>query len=1152
MNSTTTSTTSASTSTSTTQQTSLDPPASSCCSSSVTFSLLSACWACQWNQPLKDRVVTTFKVYQAQCAPNIVRIGSFDAAVQLRLDNAAIAVPPWAAIRPDPDALWFVFRLISSHLISSWTLLNLKSKSKAKAKAPACCVHTNRDEYAAQVNATLTLTLSSPLPTSTISSSLATHLPLSGGAIAGITLGCLAFLAALLTAFYFWCRRRRRRRRTTVRSVNSKARSPISPRSPWRNFGRSETMKSQGGGGGGGGGGAKVDLDLDFASGVPELLSSGGGGGGGGGRERESSATAAGGGGGGRNRKSFGSVLANVRRLTPPRRPPNPQSSNLNFHLVESNSTSTHTQSQTHPHAQFQLRHPYAYPLPQSTPTPTFTTADVPPVPPVPPLLQHVHTHAPAQPPSPTEHDNANGLSRASSAFKWMKATVQRFTPTSPKASNLSPTSASSPRLQHQPRPMIDLLSSDPTAPHNQMANTDTDTYIPERNRMSERSRNPVLRSPPVDPNRPPSPRADSEPMELSTAKDLAWIGGVAGTAPLREDVLQGAWVGEGGALFISRESLERREKERRRWRDDGPVLLPTDNGSVDDDDKEERMLREVMERSRMDTEGWGAARVGYVPAQTRPPPQASGSGLSHGHLHITTMAQQPQPQLQPLQQEQQQEQSTRSHLPEIRFSPSPLLTPGMMPGSVFPSHTSLLNPPPPPPHPPTRPPQVASTSGQVQLQPSQLPLRPLPQLHQPELYPTVITTMTTDTGPQADLPEIQIRIPPLEAASTGSPISPSLLAPSGLSPTSLEWISPPESFIEHPDVPVSVYSSGNGGGRRSKRRSKGGVWQVTSPIDAPVSSMPFGAIAGSGGEGLATQKGEDSVATGLKRTDTHPPRISKPQGARAKDALPSSITKRMFAKVGVGLGSSGGGGGASAVGKHPQMQHPRSMSVDSTPGIGNGRIAGSSGNLHPPFVAPGPPPPLVVRPTSASNVRATLPQPASAVRPGVQQQPSVSAPSLIPTRHPLPPLPFGIPSRPVLSPIPGSPLPLSPSAPQSPPTRGPRLRPTSPPLPQGELTRDSRFSMLSLLQPPSGHSHAQSQSQSQLQSQSNISQVLSPPPEEERQFASPIGSPDPAQSATYAMPFMRIDSTDSILGTGTGRGVRRLPPIPGGGQPPA
>ena len=1061
-----------------------------------------------------------------------------------------------------------------------------------KAKPHARCTH--RDEYAAQVNATLTLTLSSSFPTTTTTTTTPNTSSLSGGAIAGITLGCLAFLAvALLAAFCLWRHRRRHKnRRTTVRSVNSKARSPISPRSPWPKLGHSETIKSEGGGGGG----AKVDLDL--ASGVPELLSSGGGGDGGGrggrggGDSRNNNRETS-----GRNRKSLGSVLANVRRITPPRRPPNPQSSNLNFDLVESNSTSTHTQSQTHPHAHAQLRHPYAYSLsqPQSTPTPAFTTANVPPASPAPPL-QHVHTFV--QPPSPVERDKANRSSRssrASGAWQWMKSTIQWFTPTSPNKPFLSPTSPSSPPLQpsqHQPRPMIDLLSSDPTSPHDARPNTNTDTYthIPERNRKSARPRKPVLRSPPVDPNRPPSPRADSD--EPSAAEGLEWIGDVAGTAPLTQDVLQRAWVGDGGALFISPESLERQERERRRWRDDGPILLPSDDESVDDDEKEERIVREVMERTRIDAEGWGPSRAGYVPAQTRPQPQASGSGLYPSHLHATAMAQQtrqlPQPQQRQQQQQQQQQQSTGSHLPEIRFSPSPLLIPGVMPGSAFPSHTSLLNLPPPP-HPPLRPQPVASTSGtsrQIQPQPSQPLPRPLPQVHQPGLYPTITTDTTTDTRPQADLPEIQIPIPPLEAVSTGSPISPSLLAPSGLSPTSLEWISPPESFTEHPDVPVSVYSSGNGGGRRSRRRSKGGVWQITSPLDAPTSSMPFGAITGNGGEGLATQREADSTTTGLKRTATHPPRIPKPYGARGKEALPSSITKRMFAKVGVGLGpgsgsGSGSGGRVSAVGKQPQMQHLRSMSTDSASGTGTGSggvagVAGGSRSMYPPFVPPGPPPPLVVRSTSASNVRAALPQPlfpiqaptpasASApdVRPVAQQQPSVSARSLVPTRHPLPPPPLGMPPRPVLSPIPGSPLPLSQAsspapAPQSPPTRGPRSRPISPPLPQGHQARDSRFSMLSLLQPPSGYSHAQSQSPSGSgsgsgsQSQPNISRVLSPPPmEEERRFA----SPDPARTAAYAMPFMRTDSTDSIPSTGTGRSVRKLPPIPnpnpGGGNPP-
>ena len=967
-------------------------------------------------------------------------------------------------------------------------------------------------------------------------------MPLSGGAVAGIVLGCLVFVAALLAVlFLLW----RRRTRTTVRSLNSKPRSPVSPRSPWPILGRSETTKSQGGG----------KHDLDLASGVPELLSSSRNNGL---ANRES---------GGRNR--FESVLANVRRLTPPRRPPNPQSSNLNFNLVESNvesnstSTHTHTNTQSQSHAHTQLRHPYAYPLPQPTPTPTTGLAHV----------QYVHTRA--QPASPTSRDKENRKSRTSSALHWMKSTVRRLTPTTPKGFNPPLTSAPPQphqQRQQQLRPMIDLLSASPTSPHHVKPHTDNDryAYIGDGNRVSAR-----LRSPAVDPNRPPSPRVDGEPipMGMSTAEQLAWMGGVAGTAPLREDVLHGAWVGEGGALFISRESLERRERERRRWRDDAPILLPSEDGSLDDEDEEERIVREVMERTRIEAEASRGARAGYVPALTRPQPQASGSGsgLYSSHVHPTTTAQQPRPrpQPQPLQQQQQQQSTSQSlvpvgplSLPEIRFSPSPLLAAGMMPGSAFPSKTSLLNLPPPPLQPP-RPTPIASTSGWVQPQLSQ-PLPPLPPVQQSKLYPTVIAT-TTDTRRQADLPELQIPIPPLEAASTGSPISPSLLAPSGLSPTSLEWISPPESFTEHPDVPVSVYSSGNGGGgRKSRRRSKGGMWQLTSPIDAPASSsMPFAVVA---------ERETDSTTTGLKRTTTHPPRIPKPQGARAKEALPSSITKRMFSKAGVGLGPGGGGGGkASAMGKQPQL---RSMSADSAgtgtgTGTGSGMVAGGSGSAHLLFVPPGPPPPLVVRPSSASNVRVTrrqppfpataqVPAPTPAANPVVQQQPSVSAPALIQTRHPLPPPPFGMPPRPVLSPIPGSPLPhsqLSPQAPQFPPGHDPRPRPTSPPVSsQDPPVRESRFSMLSLLQPPSRHSNTHSQPQpqpqSQSQSQSNISQVLSPPPQEEGRFAIRIGSPYSAQSSAYAMPFMGRESTDSI--PSIGRSVRRLPPIPGRGRSPS
>jgi hypothetical protein len=64
-------------------------------------------------------------VYKAQCAPNTVLISSFDQAVQLRLDNMGIAIPPWAAIAPEPDALWFVYissdlsRMIFSYILKA-------------------------------------------------------------------------------------------------------------------------------------------------------------------------------------------------------------------------------------------------------------------------------------------------------------------------------------------------------------------------------------------------------------------------------------------------------------------------------------------------------------------------------------------------------------------------------------------------------------------------------------------------------------------------------------------------------------------------------------------------------------------------------------------------------------------------------------------------------------------------------------------------------------------------------------------------------------------------------------------------------------------------------------------------------------------------
>ena len=177
-----------------------------------------------------------------------------------------------------------------------------------------CAMHSNIGmNNTAEVNATIASTTeqaSTNLPSNPSNPSSLPRSPISGGAIAGITLGSFGFLAALLTAICLWWRRRRRRR--TVRSINCKSISPLSPCSPLRNIARTETVKSE----------ADRKADLGLASAMPELLSASRNNGRGNGEST--------------GRRSLGGVLANARKLTPPRRPPNPQSSNLSFYLVES------------------------------------------------------------------------------------------------------------------------------------------------------------------------------------------------------------------------------------------------------------------------------------------------------------------------------------------------------------------------------------------------------------------------------------------------------------------------------------------------------------------------------------------------------------------------------------------------------------------------------------------------------------------------------------------------------------------------------------------------------------------------------------------------------------------------------------------------
>ena len=81
--------------------------------------------------------------------------------------------------------------------------------------------------------------------------------------------------------------------------------------------------------------------------------------------------------------------------------------------------------------------------------------------------------------------------------------------------------------------------------------------------------------------------------------------------------------------------------------------MVPREGGSIDDDDEEEWIIREVMERTRIRQER-GRAGVAYVLGETPAQPQASGSGLYPGNLQ-TTMAQQPRPEPQPPKQQQPQ-----------------------------------------------------------------------------------------------------------------------------------------------------------------------------------------------------------------------------------------------------------------------------------------------------------------------------------------------------------------------------------------------------------------------------------------------------------------------------------------------------------------
>ncbi|KIM27136.1 hypothetical protein M408DRAFT_24875 [Serendipita vermifera MAFF 305830] len=157
------------------------------CCSSVSFSLFSSCWACQWDQPVQGYVRTTWDSYSSTCSSintttptptstsinntsailAAARIGTLSAAVQSALTAANIHLPPWLFLPVRSNETW--------------------------------------DETSAKSNVTASLASSSAQEVS--------HPSLSPGAIAGISIGSFIFFCILVFAFTVFCMRKKQRHR---------------------------------------------------------------------------------------------------------------------------------------------------------------------------------------------------------------------------------------------------------------------------------------------------------------------------------------------------------------------------------------------------------------------------------------------------------------------------------------------------------------------------------------------------------------------------------------------------------------------------------------------------------------------------------------------------------------------------------------------------------------------------------------------------------------------------------------------------------------------------------------------------------------------------------------------------------------------------
>jgi hypothetical protein len=87
------------------------------CCSSITFSLFSACWSCQFDQLVEGVVHTTWEDFASNCSLHSTgngqqsrgQIGSLPASVQSKLSAANIHLPPWTFLPTSDNATWLAY-----------------------------------------------------------------------------------------------------------------------------------------------------------------------------------------------------------------------------------------------------------------------------------------------------------------------------------------------------------------------------------------------------------------------------------------------------------------------------------------------------------------------------------------------------------------------------------------------------------------------------------------------------------------------------------------------------------------------------------------------------------------------------------------------------------------------------------------------------------------------------------------------------------------------------------------------------------------------------------------------------------------------------------------------------------------------------------